>query len=169
MRPRRVVRRSWRDFAVWLIVVKSINNRGEIVGQANTASGGHGFLYYQGDFRLIDVPGASFTVAAGINDRSQIVGTYNATPASPSQGFLLDRAIFTSIDVPGAVSTNASGINNRGDIVGSYQDTNLVFHGFLYDGEHFVMIDFPGGSSTFASGINDRGDIVGSGGIGVST
>jgi probable HAF family extracellular repeat protein len=146
-----------------------INNRGEIVGQANTASGAHGFLYYKGDFRLIDVPGASGTVASGINDRGQIVGTYSATSASPSQGFLLDGTTFTSIDFPGAFSTNASGINDRGDIVGSYQDANFVFHGFLYDGRHYITINFPGASSTFASGINDRGDIVGSGDFGVST
>ena len=39
-------------------------------------------------FTTIDVPGASFTIAFGINDRGQIVGIYGG--AAGIHGFLLD-------------------------------------------------------------------------------
>ena len=77
-------------------------------------------------FTTIDVPGATGTVALGINNRGQIVGEIG------SHGFLLDRGTFTTIDVPGATFTGAFGINDRGQIVGDYQAGGTV-HGFLLD------------------------------------
>jgi uncharacterized membrane protein len=143
-----------------LTTATGINNRGEIVGQAD----GHGFVHGKigtDRFRVIEFPGAFFTVATGINDRGHIVGYYSI--GAPNQGFVYDGINFVSIDFPGALETTASGINNRGHIVGSYQDASLVFHGFLYDGVNFFTIDFPGAVSTRVEGINDRGDIVGTG------
>jgi len=67
-------------------------------------------------FTTIDVPGATFTIAIGINARSQIVGHYRDASGT-EHGFLLDKSTFTTIDVPGATSTNAFGINARGQIV----------------------------------------------------
>ena len=81
-----------------------------------------------GPFTTIDVPGAAFTEAAGINPRGEIVGFYIAGTAN--HGFLLHEGAFTTIDVPGASSTMAFGINPRGDIVGRYF-AGVAFHGFL--------------------------------------
>lgn len=82
----------------------------------------HGFLRNpEGEFSTIDVPGAIFTVAGGINDSGDIVGWY-AFPTSPAQrhGFLLQDGIFTFFDPPGSTFTNLLSINERGDIVGRY-------------------------------------------------
>jgi hypothetical protein len=57
-------------------------------------------------FTQIDVPGAIFTEAFGINDAGQIVGGVN--DSTGSHGFLLDtRDSFIQIDVPGAFFTSA--------------------------------------------------------------
>lgn len=79
-------------------------------------------------FTTIDVPGAAFTEAAGINPQGDIVGFYTAGTAD--HGFLLHEGTFTNIDVPGASLTQALGINPRGDIVGSYT-AGGTSHGFL--------------------------------------
>lgn len=65
---------------------RSINDRHEIVGRWDDNSVPpielfcttqcHGFLWFGGSFQSIDVPGASSTVALGINNRSQIVGRF---------------------------------------------------------------------------------------------
>ena len=61
-----------------------INNRGQIVGSAYrdpAATAGRGFLLAKGPrgaFTPINFPGAANTVVAGINDRSLIVGAYQA-------------------------------------------------------------------------------------------
>ena len=57
-------------------------------------------------FTQIDVPGAPFTEAHGINDAGQIVGGFN--DSTGSHGFLLDTGgSFIQIDVPGAFFTRA--------------------------------------------------------------
>jgi len=108
-------------------------------------------------FKIIDFPGAPFTIAIDINFNGQIVGRYN--DANGAHGYLLSKGSYTTIDFPGAQSY-ALGINWQGDIVGLYFDGNKQ-HGYLFSGGVFSTIDFPGAVSTEANGINADGDIVG--------
>jgi uncharacterized membrane protein len=65
---------------------RAMNDRHEIVGrwdddsvppiQFPCTTQCHGFLWAEGAFQSIDVPGASSTVALGINNRRQIVGKF---------------------------------------------------------------------------------------------
>jgi probable HAF family extracellular repeat protein len=111
-------------------------------------------------YQAIDVPGAGFTAAEGINNAGEIVGEFSA--ARQVHGFLLDKNGTHQIDFPGANRTEAANLNNRGDIVGGYRDaaTGLT-HGFLLKNGVFSGIDVPGAFLTAAVGINDRGQIVG--------
>ncbi|PYR32400.1 MAG: hypothetical protein DMF92_02240 [Acidobacteria bacterium] len=106
----------------------------------------------------IDYPGATSTVARGINDSGQIVGTYSCSAActrpdtgevsaAGGHGFLLDNGVYTRIDVPaaGASATTARGISVQGTIVGHY-NVGGVTHGFTYspaDGTWVYPIDVP--------------------------
>jgi hypothetical protein len=58
----------------------------QIVGFYSDSTGQHGFLYDGGVFTPIDVPGASQTLAIGINPRGQIVGFYS--DSTGQHGFL---------------------------------------------------------------------------------
>ncbi len=118
--------------------VHGINNRGDIVGFGYDASGApHGFMFDGTNFTSIDVPGASQSIALGINDRGQIVGEVVLDDGTRISGFLLDHQAFTLIDVPGAFSTAIYGINNQGQIAGTYTDDRCLEggcahpHGFL--------------------------------------
>jgi uncharacterized membrane protein len=116
-------------------------------------------------FTTLDVPfaGALFTEAFGINDQSQIVGSYGDSSGG-THGFLYTAGVFTPLDVPfaGAAATIAHGINDHGQIVGSYNDLSGR-HGFVYAADVFTPLDapFPGAAATIAHGINDQGQIVG--------
>jgi uncharacterized membrane protein len=116
------------------------------------------------DFTPIDAPGASFTLARGINAQGDIVGFYSAGATTP--GFLLNAGGFTPIVVPGASFTRrrihpAPRYQAQGDIVGFYGAGGLT-HGFLLDKEgSFTTIDVPNASVTMALGINAQGDIIG--------
>src|SRR5216117_3208661 len=88
----------------------------------------------------IEVPGATYTSANGMNDRGDIVGNYSE--GRTYRGFVLDNGTFTTIDVPGATFTSANGINDRGQIVGTYFSVGL--HGFVLDKGTFTTIDVPG-------------------------
>jgi uncharacterized membrane protein len=123
-------------------------------GAAAFTPGDHGFLDSGGAFTQIDVPGASYTYASGINNAGQIVGN------SSFGAFLDTGGSFTQINVPGATSTEALGINGAGQIVGDFIDSKGQ-HGFLDSGGTFTQIDVPGATSTVAKGINNAGQIVG--------
>ena len=55
---------------------RAINDRGDIVGNCEDASGIHGFRLRKGVFELIDFPGASTTFATGTNNLGHVVGWY---------------------------------------------------------------------------------------------
>src|SRR6478735_10771805 len=112
----------------------------------------------------IVVPGAigihgRGTFAHGINDRSQIVGSFTDA-ALKMHGFLRTGGQFVTIDVPNADETEAWGINSRSQIVGWYV-VNGQSHGFLLENSRFTILDPPGATSSRAQGINDLGQIVG--------
>ena len=82
----------------------------------------------QFDFTTIDVPGATYSLAQGINDAGQIVGSF--FDDSGFHGFLLDvDGSYTTLDEPGANQTEPHGINNVGVIAGLYYGPRR--HGFL--------------------------------------
>lgn len=63
----------------------------------------HGFLLGAGIFSTVDVPGASFTAAAGVNNLGQIVGLH-----SDPTGF--HGFVATPVAEPGSVLLLASGL-----------------------------------------------------------
>ncbi len=116
----------------------------------------------------IDFPGAVLTVAQGINDLGQIVGSFQDGDAV-DHGFVLSRGVFHQVDFPGSIDTQCHGINKQGQIVGRYHDFRTPAaggnkdheHGFLLSDEHFTSIDFPDSVTTDAWKITDSDDIVG--------
>ncbi len=142
-----------------------INILGVIVGRYRADDGTHGFTRSKaGGLSTIDFPGASFTVAAGINLKGDIVGMYS-TPDDPGtrHGYMRNNGQFTTVDPPGSVFTNALGINAWGDIVGRYcTDECDNFQGFLYHQGTFTTLSFPGAVATNAWKVNALGEVVGS-------
>src|SRR5207249_3207392 len=91
----------------------------------------HGFLRdATGVFTTLDVPGALYTFAFGINGNGEIVGAYLDGVAT--HGFVRDvTGAYTTVDVPGSLRTEVHGIADDGRIVGLYDDVNNVIHGFV--------------------------------------
>src|SRR5437588_149555 len=107
--------------------------------------------------------GSKGTIAFGINNSSQIVGSYSDSSLS-AHGFLLSGSTYSTVDDPLATGfTQALGINSAGQIVGVYS-TATGNHGFLYspNGGTYTTLDDPlATNGTQAFGINDMGQIVG--------
>ncbi|HLH30361.1 MAG TPA: hypothetical protein VKY31_04110, partial [Terriglobia bacterium] len=116
----------------------------------------------------IDYPGATVTLALGINGNGDIVGYYSngSGDFGTVHGFVLKGGLFTALpDFPSAMpgSTLPFGINKSGQIVGYYLDVcSCRSHGFLLDNGVFESVDYPGSSSSYAFAINDAGKIAGS-------
>ena len=127
-----------------------VNPSGDIVGTYKDAVGGqHGFLFSNGVFSTIDVPGSLVgvsgtlpTAARGINAPGDIVGQYIApvsaapltSPAycpalgSPAciKGFLYRNGKFSTVLVPGHPGAIPSHVTPDGDIYGCYHDFDLM-------------------------------------------
>ena len=113
-------------------------------------------------FTTIDVPGAVFTFAYGINSLGEIVGRYNDANFL-EHGFLLSHGQFTTIDFPGAPYTDINGINPAGEMVGvAWLPPDYFGNPFLLSKGQLTNIDLPPGvPGANALGINARGEIVG--------
>ena len=109
----------------------AINDRGDIAGNI----GSDGFLLRHGHLAELAVPGASATMALGVSNFDEVVGTYMVGSGSSAQmhGFTWQPGRgFTSIDDPhGTGTTTINGVNDFGQLVGFYVDANGNTDGFL--------------------------------------
>jgi probable HAF family extracellular repeat protein len=135
-----------------------INDNGEIVGYYG-AGDAQGFLWDGHVYTTIDVLGAYFTRAEGINNLGQVTLQWDDSTGEHSSIF--DGTTYTGIDVSGAEYTEASAINNFGDVVATWGDANGVRHGAIYHAGQYHSFQMPGGTNTSAFGINDQDVVVG--------
>jgi probable HAF family extracellular repeat protein len=144
-----------------------INNRGDVVGNFVAAGSVDGFVYRNGHFSVVEIPGASPDNAgalSGVNDRGTAVGSYIDGDTGVEHAFTLNsRGRIKNLPdaEPDAPATVAIGINNRGTIVGYFFDAGGDGHAFIYDNGTYTPYDHAGASVTVFNGINDRGDVVG--------
>ena len=97
-----------------------INNKQELTG---FFVGGNGFLSSAGKLTMLSFPGATETMAVGLNDLEQVVGAYTDAMGHV-HGFIYTNGVFTTVNVPFPLGpdTIVNGINNFGDIVGFFQE-----------------------------------------------
>ena len=100
---------------------------------------------------IADPNATGYTVAQGINDAGQVVGSYNVG----QQGFLLSGGSYSDV---GPASSVATGINNAGAIVG--YSTSGSGTSYLIAGGSTTPFTVTG-NPTFAQGINSGGTIAG--------
>jgi hypothetical protein len=137
-------------------------NSGTIVGYYfDTNFVIHGFIRSaQGEYTIIDVPGAAGTAAYGINEKGTTVGWWFDTSFAVHGYVRDDDGNFTTFDVPGAGTGQFQGtyplaINVSGTVSGQYTDGKGMNHGFArspdgtitsFDpvGSTGALVDFPG-------------------------
>ena len=102
----------------------AINDRGDIAGNI----GSDGFLLRHGHLTDLAVPGASATMALGVNNFGEVVGTYTVGSGSSAanHGFTwTPQRGFRTVDDPhGVGTTTINGVNDFGQLVGFYVDAN---------------------------------------------
>jgi len=86
-----------------------------------------GFVTTRHGAIVLAVPGAASTMALGLNNWGEVVGTYTvaADGATAMHGFTWTKGagFVTGIDDPAGVgTTTVNGVNDRGDLVGFYVD-----------------------------------------------
>ena len=142
----------------------SINNSGQIAGDADTTNTRHAFLYSGGNMTDLGSLEGGESHATSINSSGQVVGYASTTNAWPTdwQAFLYAAGTMTGLG-SSSVCSLAYGINDSGQVVG---EVGVIWMGeiypdaFLYSGG-MAGLGTLGGSYSGASSINNNSQIVG--------
>lgn len=145
----------------------SINNNGQIVGQAVTSSGDrHATLFDpNGSGENIDLGtlGGKKSFAESINNNGEIVG-YAQNRSGYFRATLFEtKGINTDLGALGGDWSHAYSINDEGQIVGDSMNSSGNYRATLFDPDTAnIDLGTLGGHSSGASSINNNGYIVGS-------
>jgi uncharacterized membrane protein len=143
------------------IAFYGINTTGTVVGWCKSTKTGFeiAFSFFKGKFGNIAFPKSISTLAQGINDKRQIVGTYFDADGS-QHGFFLSGGKYTSLDVPGDTASDAWSINNSGLITIFALNSSGNYDSFLFNGKTYRMIDVPNATQSFVAAIDSSGDRI---------
>jgi hypothetical protein len=119
------------------LTAAAINDLGQVAGFYTNPGTGNtdGFLLSHGHLADLAVPGASSTMALGVSNFDEVVGTYTVGSGSSAvmHGFTwTPQHGFTTVDDPhGIGTTTINGVNDRGQLAGFYVDSAGNTDGFL--------------------------------------
>ena len=139
---------------------KSINDKGQVAGYSETASGDFHLFIWDKESGIKDL-GPSDAGDICINNKSQISANTRNSNGNP-YSFIFDPDTGkTSLPTLGGKITRATGINNHGQVIG-YSDTSSgVSHAFIWDKINGIRDLTPASpNDTYVYSINDSGQVV---------
>jgi uncharacterized membrane protein len=107
-------------------------------------------------FTFLDAPDGRQSVANGINNAGQVVGTGFLSGNSDPQALIWNGAVASYLGTPGVTTSGAAAINNAGQVVG-----NRNQEGFVWSGPASHGLGTLGGTSSAGTSINDLGQAAG--------
>lgn len=136
--------------------IYKINDRGEMIGVADTPTGLNGVYWTRKTGELLQPVGRGFRNSpSGLNNLGVIIGSYSGPDGQQGPVVWFNRIPF----YPTSAGPDASftAINDRNQIVGTI--FNEVHYAVRWDG--FRLKYLPSGANAFPYDINDKGQIVG--------
>jgi probable HAF family extracellular repeat protein len=139
---------------VWSVLIFSFIMVGLLAGTLQAAP-----RYHYHDLGVL--PEDTYSIAYGINNLGEVVGTSINNPPPPANpiahAFLWSQGAMQDLgSLPNQTYTQAFGINNLGQVVGSSGASAC-----LWDHGAPQVLDNLGGTSAVAQAINDLGQVVG--------
>lgn len=145
-----------------------INNTGQVSGAYYLHNDGLYSFTHDGANYLPLNTGSNDSVAWGLNDNGQFVGSL-VDAQSVVHGWRISSGVLSIIDRPGAATTQIFSIDNNGRMAGQWIAASGEQHAFLYDGQTWDDLVLPQSVSNYFWGQNGLGWVVGSWWDNVST
>ena len=146
---------------------RAISNKGDIAGYCyHSPTIGKAFRWQKGNMTPIEPTGDDdYTLAAGINDRSTVVGE-SANEWGDTRAFVnvVGSRYAELLPTIGGPNNAATAINNRDQIVGlsnHLRGDAAAFHAFCWQNGKLRDLGVLGGTRSAAFAINDKGQIAG--------
>jgi len=108
------------------------------------------------------LPAYNFSsIAYGVNDVGQVVGTSLGANGVGGHAFLWDNGTMTDLGTLGGTQSVANAINNAGQVVGWSTNASGAMHAFLWENGAMTDLGTLAGDSSEAHAINGAGQVVG--------
>jgi uncharacterized membrane protein len=142
---------------------RMVTNGGLVTGYSQDEAAGTsaGYIYnpFTSVFTDISPAGSLFTIAQGINNAGQVVGSA-ILAATGANAFLRQPDGSITLFQIGAAPTRARGINDMGLITG-FMTVGGVNQGFVGTSSGFQTLMVPGSDETIPEAINNSGQVAG--------
>jgi probable HAF family extracellular repeat protein len=147
----------------------AINDSGQVVGEAQTASGDYHAFEWDNSHGMQDLGtlGGTQSGAGAINASGQVVG-FTKNASGSVHAFVWDSSHgMQDLGTLGGNYSGAKAINDSGQVVGSSSTASGSTHAFVWDSSHGMQdLGTLGGFLIGASAINDSGQVTGTAYIG---
>jgi probable HAF family extracellular repeat protein len=146
-----------------------VNDLSQVVGWAHTAgydADTVAFLWEDGVMTSLGTfPGRTHSIAYGINNATQVVGTAEVRD-NPFGGYMWHACLWedgeiTDLGALGGDRSEAAAISNSGLIAGQAHSADEKWHAFLYEDNAMIDLGTLGGPESAAFDVNDAGQVVG--------
>lgn len=142
-----------------------INDLSQVVGTISnvTAYGApysktYSFIYDNGNYTILEAPGAYSTTISQINHADEVIGHY--VDATGTHSFAYSSGHYTDISYPGAFFTNVVESSSSGNLVGTFFDSSGL-HTFLDVSGTYTALSVPGSTITTPVAVNAAGQVIG--------
>lgn len=146
----------------------SINDAGTAVGTFDCDNGPSGsFLFQNGTMSVLPDFGGGNTVAVGINQSGQVVGSSEYPRGSDGKrrmhAFVWKDGVMTDIGtLPGDAESEATAVNDLGHVIGRSNAPDGTAESFVRINGALKPLPRCGGNRVITESINNKGQIVGS-------